>query len=117
MKRTALIFIALAALLGVTWLFGQSIITSGDRRWSKYQDYDPKTRPPLSLSEAYTLALGNLAAETNRFHCVTASCLESTNRGFTGWMFRFADTNDQRLPVMVFFDGWVVRGEFGSLTK
>src|SRR5882672_9876053 len=115
MKRKSLI-IALVAVLGVAWLFGQGIIMSGGHRWSPYQDYDPKTRPPLSLSEAYSLALSNLAAETNQFHCVTANCLESTNRGFTGWMFRFADTNNQRLPVMVFFDGWVVRHELTSFT-
>jgi hypothetical protein len=116
-KTRFIVFIAVAALLSVTLLFGQSIVMTAGRRWSQYQDYDPKTRPPLPLSEAYALALNNLAAETNRFHCVTASCVESTNKGFTGWMFRFADTNDQRLGVMVFFDGLVHRGEIKAFTK
>jgi hypothetical protein len=117
MKRTTLFYAALAVLFGVTLVFGQGLIISGGRRWSRIQEYDPKTRPPLSLPEAYTLALDNLAADTNRFHCVTASCVESTNKGFTGWMFRFADTNGQRLPVMVFFDGWVHRVDATNFTK
>jgi hypothetical protein len=117
MKRTSLILIVAAAFIVVSGLFGQSIVMTAGRRWSKHQDYDPKMRPPLSLTEAYALALGNLANETNRFHCVTASCVESTNKGFTGWMFRFADTNDQRIGVMVFFDGLVHRGETKAFTK
>jgi len=66
--------------------------------------YDLGDPPPLTLSQAYPLAMSHLGAATNRFYCVTASCLEITNFGNTGWLFSFSNTNRQRGRVMVFFD-------------
>ena len=89
-------------------LFAQSILGSGGRRWTKYQTYGPKDRPPLALTEAYTLAVARLGPATNRFHCISASVLEmgGTN-GWTGWTFWFSNTNGDRASMWVFFDGGV----------
>ena len=88
----------------------QGTVTSGGRRWSSFQTYDGKTPPPLLLPEAYTRALSRIGEATNRFYCVTASCLETTNNGFTGWTFWFSNTNAQRPHVDVFFDREVLIG-------
>lgn len=84
--------------------FSQGTIMSGNTRWTPVQTYDGKIPPPLPLSEAYEIALGRLGKATNRFYCLTASCMEMTNRGFTGWTFWFANTNAQRARVDVYFD-------------
>jgi len=92
-------------------LLAQSIVGSGGARWAQPQAYDPKTPPPLALPQAYVLALSNLAktpGATNRFHCISASCVEMNNtNGWTGWTFWFANTNGDRASLMVFFDGIV----------
>ena len=85
-------------------LVAQGTITSGGRRWAVVQTYDGKTPPPLSLPEAYMRALSRVGEATNRFYCVSASSLEMTNNGFTGWTFWFSNTNSQRARVDVFFD-------------
>ena len=62
--------------------------------------YDPKTPPPLSLSDAYAKALLKLDKATNRFHCISASCVEMSNtNGWTGWTFWFSITNGQRARI------------------
>jgi hypothetical protein len=108
MKRVSLVLLATGLAVG---LLAQSIITSGGVRWAQPQSYDSKTPPPLALPEAYALALGNLAwapGATNRFHCISASCLELSNsNGWTGWTFWFSNTNGDRASVVVFFDGGV----------
>lgn len=84
--------------------FSQGTIMSGGNRWTAIQSYDGKTPPPLTLPEASEIALGRLGETTNRFYCLTASCLDMTNRGFTGWTFWFSNTNAQRARVDVYFD-------------
>jgi hypothetical protein len=101
MKRI-LLFLALAATAAGV-LLAQSII-DGRRVDGKPWSYDPKTVPPLALPEAYTMAIAHIGKATNRFHCLTASCMEMTNNGWTGWTFRFSDTNGQRGSVDVYFD-------------
>jgi len=86
MKRSHLIAIVLGSVIVAGGLFAQSIVTSGGRRWTKYQSYDSKTPPPLALPDAYALAIGRLAAipgATNRFYCISASALEMA--GTNGW--------------------------------
>jgi hypothetical protein len=101
MKRLLLFLAVAAAVAGV--LLAQSII-DGKRMDGRPWSYDPKTVPPLALPEAFAMAVHHIGKATNRFHCVAASCLEMTNDGFTGWTFRFSDTNGQRGRVNVYFD-------------
>jgi hypothetical protein len=106
-RATTLIKLAfgwLAISTAACLTFSQGTVTSGENRWTAVQSYDGKTPPPLALPEAYEIALGRLGEATNRFYCLTASCLEMTNRGFTGWTFWFSNTNAQRARVDVFFD-------------
>jgi hypothetical protein len=102
----ATLFVGIAA-----GLLAQSIVGNGWARYAQPQSYDPKTPPPLALPEAYALALSNLAktpGATNRFHCISASCVEMSNtNGWTGWTFWFANTNGDRASLWVFFDGAV----------
>ncbi len=111
MKSAVLTLIVLGLLVSVGVLLAQSVIISADRRVTKFQSYDPKTPPPLSLPEAYSLALGQLGkipGATNRFHCISASCIEMPSiDGWTGWTFWFAKTNGERARMWVFFDGGV----------
>ncbi len=110
MKKPLTVIVCLVTIGGAGLLVAQSIVMSGGNRLSPFQTYDPKTRPPLTLPEAYPLAVAKLdttavrLGTTNRFYCVTASCLEMTNHGFTGWTFGFSNTNGQRIRVSVFFD-------------
>jgi hypothetical protein len=105
MKLVILVLLAASVAVG---LLAQSIVTSGGARWAQPQSYDPKTPPPLALPDAYALALGNLAktpGATNRFHCISASCVElSSSNGWTGWTFWFSNTNGDRARLWVFFD-------------
>jgi hypothetical protein len=102
--------LALAAAVLGGLAFAQGTITSGGKRLSRFQSYDPKTPPPLDLPNAYELAISRIGAASNRIHCVSATCLELTNNGFTGWTFWFSDTNSQRARIDVFFDKEVYVG-------
>jgi hypothetical protein len=49
----------------------------------------PDTKPPgLALPEAYACAMSALGSDTNRYHCVRASCLISRSPDGE-WMFEF----------------------------
>jgi|ERR1035441_2222144 hypothetical protein len=102
MKRLIIFGLATASVVG--FVLAQGSITSGGVRWTKFQTYDARTPPPLSLSEAYTLALAHIDPASNIFYCVSASCLEKTNNGWTGWRFLFSNTNGQKGRVVVYFD-------------
>jgi hypothetical protein len=102
LKRTVCGLSATALATGL--LLAQGKVGSGTHRYSVVPSYDPKTPPPVSLPEAYALAVAHIGTATNQFHCVAASCLEMTNAGFTGWTFSFSDTNGQRGRVVVYFD-------------
>lgn len=84
--------------------------------------YNKKSPPPLSLSEAYGLALATLGKDTNQFYCISASCEDLF--GFPrpsgdgkGWTFDFSSTNGTEKVVGVSFDrgtiSWSNRGPFG----
>ena len=92
---------ASALLLWATvgFLFGQGLAGS-----SHHPSYDLKRPLPLTLPEAYLLAIGQVGPATNRFYCITASCLEKTDQWSTGWTFSFLNTNAQRATVNVFFN-------------
>lgn len=63
------------------------------------------TRLPLSLHDAYSVAISYVGAATNRWWCTAASCgpdYGTTN--LTHWGFGFANTNKGTLRVYVFFD-------------
>src|SRR5215831_7782691 len=94
MKRAicAGVFVSASVVL----LLAQGRVGSGTHRYSRFPTYDPSSPPPLTLADAYSLALGHIGAATNRFYCVSASCLETTNAGFTGWTFSFSSTNRER---------------------
>lgn len=66
--------------------------------------YDPKTRPPVSIEQAYSLAASYLGPATNRFYCTRATCLEMGLSGFPAWKFTWSDTNGQPAYVEVTFD-------------
>src|SRR5205807_408091 len=54
----------------------------GANSWRRFQSpYDPRMAPPISLSEAEVLATQRIGLATNRFYCISASCLEPTKRG------------------------------------
>jgi hypothetical protein len=101
MKRILSVLTAVAAVAGV--LLAQSVV-DGRRVNGRPQSYDPRAVPPLTLPEAYAMALAHIGKATNQFHYITASCIEMTNGGWTGWTFRFSDTNGRRGSVDVFFD-------------
>src|SRR6266481_9583344 len=61
--------------------------------------YDSKRPPPLTLPEAYAAAVARVGYATNRFHCVSATCLDSSNKPSTGWVFGFSNTNGDRAGV------------------
>ena len=69
--------------------------------------YDFKSTPPIDLPTAYKLAVAHVGAATNRFFCITASCLNATNKTSTGWTFVFSNTNTTNVKVKVFFNGEV----------
>ena len=104
MKTIIFLFFAGIAATGLLLAQGKIASPNPSRMSSNPMTYDPKSPPPVSLPEAYALALGHIGAATNRFHCVTASCLERTNSGWAGWVFTFGNTNNQRARVVVFYD-------------
>jgi len=57
--------------------------------------YDKSKPPPMSLSEAYFHAMTALGAETNRFHCISATIPEVVPSTITQpvWLFTFYSTN------------------------
>jgi hypothetical protein len=104
MKTILILFFAVLAATGLLLAQGQVNVSS---RWwgsSDSRPYNCRFPPSIALPEAYTLALAHIGAATNRFHCLTASCLESTNSGLAGWTFSFSNTNNQRARVVVFYD-------------
>jgi hypothetical protein len=66
--------------------------------------FDSKKRPPLALPQAYAVAERHIGPATNRFFCVTATCVDSTNTVSTGWSFGFSDTNGSHATVKVLFN-------------
>lgn len=65
--------------------------------------HDPKSPPPTSLQNAYVAVLDRLGGATNRFHCVSATCLEKTPFGLPGWSFTFSNTNGETARVEYYF--------------
>jgi hypothetical protein len=102
-----LLLLVLAGIAATGLLLAQGRGGSNNFRRSKFMTYNPGTPPPITLPEAYAAALSHLGTATNRSYCVSASCLECTNRGFTGWWFVFSNTNQERGRVIVFFDKMV----------
>jgi hypothetical protein len=75
--------------------------------------YDAKIPPPINLGLAYDKAVLKLGADTNQFHCVSATCLpklwahgssEDPTGTDVGWTFVFLDTNGIQRNVYVYFD-------------
>ena len=89
-----LILVASAALI-----FAQGFTGS-----SHHPVYDSQKPIPMALPEAYALAVTHVGIATNRFHCIAASCRESTSQWSTGWIFEFSDTNGIHAKVKVFFN-------------
>ena len=104
-QRSDMKYLIPAALLSVAaiGLFAQGQFGSqSSRRFES--PYDPKSRPPVSLSEAYPLACAYLGNVTNRFYCVSATCLEVGKSGFPAWKFSWSATNGESAYLEVTFD-------------
>lgn len=101
--KTALLLV-LVAVAATGFLLAQGRAGSNQIIHSQFRSYDPGSSPPLSLPEAYGLALSYLGAASNTQYCVAASCLENTNNFRTGWNFVFATTNAECGLVFVYFD-------------
>jgi hypothetical protein len=102
--KNHIIKIALATIAGTGLLFAQGLNPPGGDWHHFTSPYDPKTPPPLGLAEAYNLALKFLGPATNRFYCVSTSCMDKGGSGFPGWTFWLSSTNGQRAYVEVSFD-------------
>ena len=55
----------------------------------------PKAFPPITLPEAYSLAMSKLGADTNTFHCTSADSSLNT------WCLSFYNTNGVLKTVVV----------------
>jgi hypothetical protein len=73
--------------------------------------YDKKNPPPLSLPDAYALALAELGSDTNQNYCISAACSDvippipnEGTHGQGGWTFEFSNTNGIQKRVFVYFD-------------
>jgi hypothetical protein len=90
---------AILVALGGGFLFAQGFSGS-----SVHPKYDFRGPPPLEISKAYALAIARLGGATNRFYCVTASCVEPSNHWSSGWTFGFSNTNGRIAHVRVLFN-------------
>ena len=103
--------------LGIALSVG-AIMAQGFAGSSRLIKYDLRKPPPLALPQAYELAVGELGDVTNRFHCVSATCLNGTNRWSTTWVFTFSNTNGDHADVKVHFIGTVrIDPESAALLK
>jgi len=97
MKTTTNYLITAAALFAIVCIgLAQGLVHSG-----RESLFDPKEPPPTSLPDAYVAVLTRLGKATNRFHCISATCLEQT--GYRGWTFTFANTNGEMARIHYFF--------------
>jgi hypothetical protein len=92
-------------LAAVAGMFLGSILGQGVSGSSHHPQFDPKKSLPLGLLKAYGLAVKRMGVATNHFHCVTASCVETTNLWSTGWKFAFSSPDGNSLSIKVFFTG------------
>jgi hypothetical protein len=91
------VFVSILVLFSVAgFVFAQGWVFSGPG-----QPYDPKRPPSTSLLEAYAVAVADIGPATNRFYCVSATCLEKQH--YAAWTFSFSNTNGQTARVVVFF--------------
>ena len=93
-------------LLGACLLAGCAgmLLGQGFSGGSHHSSYDPRKPLPLAMPDAYALATDHIGAATNRFHCVSATCLEVGNQRTTGWSFAFLNADGQQADVKVFLD-------------
>lgn len=103
MKTFLIGLLAVAVVTG--WLFAQGRVVSSPVAQVP-PGYIPgpyvgRTPPPVSLQEAYDLALAHIGVASNSFYCIRASCVDSN--GNRGWTFTFANTNGQRGWLVVYF--------------
>lgn len=102
-NRILFTIIAMAITAGIA--FGQGLVGSGDYNYRKDTGpYDIRTSPPVGLTEAYAMATKHMGSATNRYYCVSASCLNKGLSGSAGWTFWFSNTNGQRCSLEVTFD-------------
>jgi len=100
MRRPLLFALAIFLVCLVSGL----LFAQGYSGSSRHLSLDPKKPLPLTLPDAYVIAVKRIGAATNRFHCVTATCLDATNQWSTGWTFSFSNTNSGQVTVKVFFN-------------
>ena len=108
MKIKVTILLTIAAILCLAQIDN---ITSM-RNTASEPPYDWKIPPPLNLGVAYEKAIQGLGADTNQFHCISATCLSrligvgssSESMCNTGWTFVFQNTNGAPKNVYVYFD-------------
>jgi hypothetical protein len=96
------ILIALLSFIAITaLLFAQGRTGSNPGSEGYLGSYDGGTPPPVSLPEAYGIALTHIGSASNAFYCLSASCVD--DKGHRGWTFKFGNTNGQRGRVIVYF--------------
>ena len=107
MKRIVVGLVAATVATGL--LVAQSFIGGGPPRSA--QPNPPRRPPLLSLPEAFTLAMSQLGAVSNRYYCVAANCMNDlprieagANHGSKGWTFGFSNSDGDRVRIFVFFD-------------
>jgi hypothetical protein len=96
----SILLCALLALACAGIVFAQGFSGS-----SHHPTFDIRKRPPLAFPEAYQIAVGRVGIATNRFSCVSGSCVEATNHWSTGWVFEFLNSTGERAQVRVYFNG------------
>lgn len=112
-KRAFIPLLLLTAVAAV--LLAQGISGTGG---VQAQRYDPRTPPPLTLPQAYTLAMTYIGTATNQFWCVSGNCQPDWgSTTITHWEFGFTNTNGQQTNVLVFFDKTVAHREGATLVK
>src|ERR1051325_66396 len=102
MKNILIPLLFITAFAG--FLFAQGWAWSGSGGPPKL--FPRNKPPPLSLSEAYAVAIAFVGAATNQFWCSGAHCppdYAATNY-VTHWEFGFSNTNGELRRVFVFFE-------------
>jgi hypothetical protein len=101
MKR--ILILVLVVISFTSLLLAQGWFWSGGRGPHVFVDH--KKPPPLSVPDAYALALAHLGPDTNRLWCVSASCdADYGQTTMTHWLFNFANSNREITKVRVSFD-------------
>ena len=106
-------FVALLLVVAADLLFAQGLTM---RR--PHPIIGANTRPPLSLPDAYSVAITYVGPATNRWWCIAGHCSpDYGTTNLTHWEFGFSNTNKGVLRVHVFFDRTVGHYDNGAIVQ